>query len=93
MEQKDSPNENPSKQLQVISLNLIDSLRVVLSMLEYGPLSTYQTPPSPEDIARCATLHLLEALKHIHHNEIGLARTSFEQSAQLLNVFDEAVQE
>ncbi len=61
-------------------------------MLGYGPLSTSQTPPSPEDIARCATLHLLEALKHLHHNEIDLARTSFEQSAQLSHAFDEVTQ-
>jgi len=82
-----SPNSNPSRQLQIVSGHLNNALRVVLSMQEAGPLSNCETMATKTDLLRGAALHLLEALKHIEHEDDQSAvQTSCDEAVKLLKI-------
>jgi len=82
-----SPNSNPSRQLQIVSGHLNNALRVVFSMQEAGPLSACEDTATQADIVKCAALHLLEALNHIEHEDDPSAvQASCSEAEKLLKI-------
>lgn len=87
-DQQPSPNEYPSKQVDLVAQNLAASLRILLAMLATGPLNATTDTPTAIEMARAITLHALDGMNYVLQADDGKASESFNNSSQLSTLFN-----
>jgi len=86
--QQPSPNEDPSKQVDLVAQNLAASLRILLTMLATGPLNATTDTPTAIEMARAITLHALDGMNYVLQADDGKASESFNNSSRLSALFN-----